>query len=129
MKLFRSEGQSPKPADPKTFSGSVRTRLVASDEAGVPVHVYRVEFDDGGRTHWHTHSGPQWLLIFEGRVRVQKSGEKAHDLSAGDAVVIDAGEKHWHGAVPGGRGVHLAVNVNVKTDWLEAVSDATYEAR
>jgi quercetin dioxygenase-like cupin family protein len=41
-------------------------------------------------------------------------------------VVIPPGEKHWHGAVPGARGVHLALNVNVTTEWLEPVTDEQY---
>jgi leucyl aminopeptidase (aminopeptidase T) len=37
-----------------------------------------------GRTNWHRHSGPQWLFIVEGRVRVQK----------GDTIVVTAMEHH-----------------------------------
>jgi quercetin dioxygenase-like cupin family protein len=44
----------------------------------------------------------------------------------GDAVVIHPGEKHWHGAAPGARGAHIAVNMNATTDWLEPVSDEDY---
>jgi quercetin dioxygenase-like cupin family protein len=47
-------------------------------------------------------------------------------VSAGDTVMIGPGEKHWHGAAPGGIGTHLAVNVDAATDWLEPVSDAQY---
>ena len=115
-------------ADAKSFAGPAETKLLASSEDATPVHVYRVEFDVGGRTHWHTHSGPQWLLIVEGRVRVQKWGEPSIEVEAGDAVVIAPGEKHWHGAAPGARGTHLAVNVNVKTEWLEAVTEEQYRA-
>jgi len=82
-----------------------------------------VEFDAGGRTHWHRHTGAQWLLIIDGRIRVQKWGEAAQDVGAGDTVVIEPGEKHWHGAAPGSSGIHLAVNLNSTTEWLEAVSD------
>jgi quercetin dioxygenase-like cupin family protein len=89
--------------------------------------MYQVRFDSGGRTNWHTHSGPQWLVITDGRVRVQRWGEPAQDLETGDAVVFAPGEKHWHGAVPGTPGAHLAINVNVKTTWLEPVSDEEYE--
>jgi quercetin dioxygenase-like cupin family protein len=129
MKVFRSDDVARQTGDPKTFVGAVHTTRVASDDAGTPVVVYRVEFDDGARTNWHTHSGPQWLLIVEGRVRVQKSGEPARDVAAGDAVVIQPGEKHWHGAAPGSRGTHLAVNVNVTTEWLEPVSNEDYQGR
>src|SRR5438094_9525439 len=98
MKIFRGDDVSFAPADVRSFTGSARTKRLAVDDDAVPVHVYRVEFEIGGRTNWHTHSGPQWLFIVEGRVRVQKWGESAHDVTVGDAVVIHSGEKHWHGA-------------------------------
>lgn len=94
----------------------------------MPVHLYQVQFDAGARTNWHIHSGPQWLFVSEGRIRVQRLGEPAQDLEPGDAVVFAAGEQHWHGAAPGCPGVHLAVNVQATTEWLEPVSDADYAA-
>lgn len=122
MKIFRDQASPLRDADTHSFVGRAQTKLLASDEAGTPAHVYHVRFEDGARTNWHTHSGPQWLLVTEGRIRVQTWGEPAQDVEAGDAVVIPPGEKHWHGAAPGSHGVHLAVNVNAKTDWLEPVS-------
>ena len=123
MKVFRSIDTPFELADAQTFVGRARRRPLASDAAGVPVVVHHVEFEPGGRTNWHTHSGPQWLLIVSGRVRVQKWGEPAQDVDTGDAVAIQPGEKHWHGAAPGSRGAHYAINVNVKTDWLEPVAE------
>ena len=127
MKVFRSASVPLNPADPKTFTGPAKVKRLAEEEAGeVPVGVYRVVFPDGARTHWHRHTGPQWLFIVEGRIRAQVWGEPAQDVEAGDAIVFTPNEKHWHGAVPGHTGTHLAVNVNVKTEWLEAVSDEDY---
>ena len=123
MRIFSGAATPFEIADTKTFSGHARRRRLASDDEGVPVVVHHVEFDPGARTNWHRHSGPQWLLIISGRVRVQKWGEPAHDVDAGDAVAIQPGEKHWHGAAPGSRGAHYAVNVNAKTDWLEPVDE------
>lgn len=128
MKIFRDTAVSLNPADPKAFAGEVLMKRLAADDENVPVHLYRVEFPPGGRTNWHTHSGPQWLFVVEGRIRVQRFGGAAEDLSAGDAVLFSPGEKHWHGAAPGGRGVHLAVNVNATTEWLEPVTDAEAES-
>ena len=128
MNIFRSSATPLRPADAKSFVGPAQTKLLASSDDGASVHVYRVEFDEGGRTNWHTHSGPQWLFIVAGRVRVQKWGEAAQEVETGDAVVIAPGEKHWHGAAPGARGTHLAVNVSVKTDWLEPVTAEQYQA-
>ena len=129
MKIFRGEDVPPQIADPKSFVGTAHTQRLAGDQAGVPVVVYRVEFEAGARTNWHLHSGSQWLLIIEGRVRVQKWGEAAEEVGAGDAVSIAPGEKHWHGAAPGSRGVHLAVNVNATTEWLEPVTAEQYVSR
>ncbi|MBS1818631.1 MAG: cupin domain-containing protein [Acidobacteria bacterium] len=127
MKIFRNDATPFRPADVNSFVGPAQTKLLASSDEATPVHVYRVQFDAGARTNWHHHSGPQWLFVVEGRIRVQTDGGQPQDLETGDAVVIAPGEKHWHGAVPGQRGVHLAVNVNAQTTWLEPVADEVYE--
>ena len=129
MKIFRHSSTPAQPADPQTFTGQAHMSRLASDEIGVPVHVYRVAFEPDARTNWHTHSGPQWLLVIEGRVRVQVWGDPPYDVAAGDAVVIAPGEKHWHGAGPDAAGVHLAINVSATTDWLEPVSEGQYRDR
>jgi quercetin dioxygenase-like cupin family protein len=126
VKTFRLSAAPGGAGDPQTFTGAVMTTRLASDGEGTPVNVYRVAFESGARTHWHVHSGPQWLFVIEGRVRARAAGGERVDLEAGDAVVFAAGEKHWHGAAPGSRGVHLAVNVNLTTTWLEPVTEAEY---
>ena len=126
MRIFRAAQTASEAGDTATFTGDVVRATLAADTAGTPVRVYRVEFDAGARTHWHVHDSPQWLFVVEGRIRVQKLGEEAADTVAGDAIVIQPGEKHWHGAVPGERGVHLAVNVKAATNWMEPVTDEQY---
>ena len=128
MKIFRSSRVPINAADPVTFTGLARVKRLVEEESEdeMPVSVYRVVFPDGARTHWHKHSGPQWLFVVEGRIRAQVLGEEAQDVEAGDAIVFAPNEKHWHGAVPGHGGTHLAVNINVKTEWLEAVTDEDY---
>jgi quercetin dioxygenase-like cupin family protein len=126
MKIFRAAQIPSEAGDVKTFTGDVIRTTLASDKAGTPVNVYRVEFAPGARTHWHSHDGPQWLLVVDGRIRIQKLGEPATEVQAGDAVVIQPGEKHWHGATASSRGVHLAVNVNTATQWMEVVTDEQY---
>lgn len=127
MQIFRGTDVPFRPADTNSFVGPAHMKLLASSSEATPVHVYHVEFDSGARTNWHHHSGPQWLFIIEGRVRIQSEGKQPQDLEKGDAVVFAPGEKHWHGAVPGQRGVHIAVNVNAQTTWLEPVADEVYE--
>jgi quercetin dioxygenase-like cupin family protein len=127
MKIFRGNDVTFRAADSSSFVGMAHTKLLASSSEGTPVHIYHVQFESGARTNWHTHSGPQWLLVVEGRIRVQTEGNPPQDVETGDAVMFAPGEKHWHGAVPGTRGAHLAVNVNAQTTWLEPVADADYE--
>jgi quercetin dioxygenase-like cupin family protein len=127
MRIFRSSNAPVGPVDPATFLGRATVQRLAHDETGVPVGVYRVTFSDGARTNWHEHSGPQWLFVVEGRIRVQAEGSGPQDLGAGDAVVVAPGERHWHGAVPGSVGTHIAVNVNAATAWFEPVSEEEYQ--
>ncbi len=126
MKIFRAAEVAVEGGDPRTFTGQVRRATLASDTAGTPVNVYRVAFEPGARTHWHSHTGPQWLLVVEGRIVIQRLGEPAQEAVAGDAIVIPPGEKHWHGAPASARGVHLAVNVDAATAWMEPVTDEQY---
>ena len=128
MRIFRTDETDARAADAKSFVGPATTKLLASSEEGESVHVYRVEFNDGARTNWHSHSGAQWLFVVEGSIRVQREGESVTDATEGDAVVIAPGERHWHGATPGSRGVHIAVNINAQTTWLGAVSEGEYRA-
>src|SRR3990170_6474976 len=74
MRIFRSLSAPPTRGDPATFAGTVSVQRLAEDDAAVPVAVYRVTFSDAGRTNWHSHSGPQWLFVIEGRIRVQRYG-------------------------------------------------------
>ena len=126
MKIFLGAGVPRQQVDSKSFVGSAYTKKLADNSDSTPVIVYHVEFEPGARTNWHLHSGPQWLLITEGRIRIQKWGEAPQEVGAGDTVMIAPGEKHWHGAAPGHRGVHLAVNIDMMTEWLESVSDSDY---
>jgi len=122
MQVFRRANALPIDATTH-FDGPIRSEHRVAYTGDVPVHTYHVEFADGGRTHWHRHTGPQWLFVTHGRIRVQKWGEPAVDLGEGDTVVVEPGEKHWHGAAPAGSGTHLAVNINSTTDWLEPVTE------
>lgn len=75
---------------------------------------------------WRAHSGIQFLLVTDGRGRIQKWGEPMQEIGVGDTVHLAPNEKHWNGAAPGTRMAHFAVNLNVATTWLEPVSEDQY---
>lgn len=107
------------PADPANFVLPARMQRLLGGDAGAAVRLYRVTFDEGARTNWHVHDAPQLLFGLSGRcVVVDRSGTELA-LAAGDVVIIEADEEHWHGAAPGTPGEHLAINTGENTTWLE----------
>ena len=129
MKHFEGEGVPFEPVDPKNFVGSARVKKLPMVEGGgQSVVVYLVDFQPGARTNWHRHSAPQLLLVKEGRGLVQKWGEPVRAIATGDAIAIEPGEKHWHGAARDTGMTHFAVNLTLTTEWLEPVSDDQYRA-
>ena len=108
------------PADPNTFVLPATMQRVLGRDGGEAARLYRVSFDDGARTHWHTHNDSQLLYGLSGRCVVVDRDGKELLLEAGDLVVIEAGLEHWHGAAPGGPGEHLAINLGTETTWLES---------
>lgn len=59
--------------------------------------VQLVQFGAGARAGWHRHTSDQVLYVVSGIGRVGERGAE-HVVSAGDCVVVPAGEDHWHGA-------------------------------
>ena len=97
-------------------------RMVGPDD-GEAVRLYRVAFEEGARTYWHVHDDTQLLFGLAGRcVVVDREGAEL-TMEAGDVVIIEAGEEHWHGAAPGTTGEHLAINLGEVTSWLESSED------
>ena len=126
MRLFDDTTVQWEDADPNHFIGKARLKRITAVDGGPKLRVYRVEFEPRARTNWHEHSGVQLLYIDEGQCRFQKWDESVRVAKAGDVVHIAANEKHWHGASPEGRMVHIAVNIDAETKWMERVSDDQY---
>ena len=127
MKLFQPAEHPPRPVDPDRFTGDATMARMDALSDNPRVNMYRVTFQPGARTAWHTHTGgPQLLLVIEGSCRLQKAGEPIQEVASGGAVHIEPGERHWHGATPDGVMTHLAVNIEAATDWHERVTDDEY---
>lgn len=122
VNVSRSEWQA---ADSKTFQGNAKVQRILG---GGDIKVFRVVCEASARMNWHKHSGTQLLIVTKGVCWLQKRGEVKRQAKKGDIVLIEAGEEHWHGASKDQAMVHLAVNINTRTDWLEPVSDAEYLA-
>ncbi len=69
-----------------------------------------VNFGRGVRNKFHIHSGDQILIVMEGRGIVATETEQ-REVTAGDAILIPAGEKHWNGATPDSAFSHITVQI------------------
>jgi quercetin dioxygenase-like cupin family protein len=108
------------PADPNNFVLPATMQRLLGRNDDESVRLYRVTFEEGARTNWHTHDDSQLLFGLSGCcVVVDRDGNQLL-LEPGDVVVIEAGLEHWHGAAAGGAGEHLAINVGTETTWLES---------
>ncbi|EQC69565.1 MULTISPECIES: cupin domain-containing protein [Streptococcus] len=94
-----------------------------------------VTFEPGCRNHWHIHNaskgGGQILICTAGQGWYQEEGKEAVSLEPGKVIVIPANVKHWHGAKKDSWFSHISVEVpgeNTSNTWLEAVSEADYNA-
>ena len=86
----------------------------------MPVRLYRVYFDPGGRTNWHRHDDFQLLLGLSGTCSVVDRSGHELTLGVGDLAMIGAVEVLWLGAGPTSAGEHLAINLGLTTIWLES---------
>lgn len=113
------------PADASNFVMPAGMQRMLGRDDGESVRLYRVSFEEGARTYWHTHDDAQILFGLSGRcVVVDRTGGELV-LEPGDVVVIEPDEEHWHGAAPGGAGEHLAINLGSETTWLESSGGAS----
>jgi quercetin dioxygenase-like cupin family protein len=130
VKLSRPGDRTSETAGASQFNGTVWTEELADSGPLVRLHVARVTFAPGARTAWHTHPRGQILLAEAGVGRVQRDGAPAETLRPGDTVVIEPGERHWHGAGPGHVFVHVAMQAATEDSgqavWQEHVTDAEY---
>lgn len=120
----------PNDAYAQYFVGQSYLKMLAVENG---VSAANVTFEPGCRNNWHIHhaqqGGGQILLCTAGRGWYQEWGKAPQPLSAGDAVTIPAGVKHWHGAARDSWFSHLAIEVpgqNARNEWCEPVSDQDY---
>jgi quercetin dioxygenase-like cupin family protein len=119
-------------ASSEWITGDARIEELAAPEGPSRTQVDSVRFAPGARTRWHRHPVGQVLVVTEGTGLVQRRGGQVETIRTGDAVRIEAGEWHWHGAMPDAAPTHLAVEELPEdgrtAEFARAVTDAEYEA-
>ncbi len=130
MDIIGSEQRATVRARADYFTGTVWLDHIAVNATPARLRAYRVFFEPGARTAWHTHPFGQVLHILSGVGRVQCHGGPVLTVHPGETVLIQPGERHWHGAAPDHTMVHLAMQEaddnGVDVEWFEKVTDAEY---
>ncbi len=128
MRVVSAESMETRRGPEEWFTGTVWMDAAPASPPGAG--VFRVLFEPGARTNWHTHPEGQILYVVTGTGRAQKEGVRVIEIGPGDVVYFAPGEKHWHGAGPDTFMVHVAVNPAAETDggteWMEPVTDEEY---
>jgi quercetin dioxygenase-like cupin family protein len=109
---LKQQGYNAAPAEYFSGKAFVKT-LVGADEV-TNCNVSDVYFEAGCRNNWHTHASNQILLVKEGICYYQEEGKPLQKVSAGGAINVLPGIKHWHGASPDADMIHVAININTE---------------
>lgn len=123
MYITRANSDS---AEPLTalVEGVVRARTLVGPDQSDELRVQFARFDAGGRNLPHTHGFDQALLITEGE-GILATDDKQHRVTAGDFVLVPAGERHWHGATDTAPMSHLAFGIPGTSDFDGVAYGAT----
>jgi quercetin dioxygenase-like cupin family protein len=107
MKIVKTSEVVKKPFEHPLFTGpDVTLQVLLPDSREFDVNV--VNFGKGVRNKFHAHDGEQVLIVTAGKGMIATETEK-RVITAGDVVLIPAGEKHWHGATAESEFSHIYV--------------------
>ena len=128
MQVVSSKDMETRRGPEDWFTGDVWLETASIPKPGAG--LFRVLFEPGARTNWHTHPEGQFLFVVTGAGRAGTEGGPVEEIEAGDVVFFAPGERHWHGAGPDTFMVHIAITPAISTDggtdWLEPVADEEY---
>jgi quercetin dioxygenase-like cupin family protein len=115
MKVVKTSELDKQPADSPLFTGApVYRQAPFSPEETSSFTFGIVSFGAGSRNKFHQHTSDQILIITEGTGTVATDDEE-RTVTAGDVVLIPAGENHWHGA-PGSTPMsHISIQAKGST--------------
>ena len=133
MKIQTSKDRPSRKARSEWFTGNVWIDEISVGAEPSRLRAFRVSFEPGARTAWHTHPVGQVLHVLAGVGLAQSDGQPIQEIHPGDTVSFAPNERHWHGAGPVTTMVHLALQEadaqGVDVVWLESVTDQEYTAK
>lgn len=97
MKVVKMSDVPNESVNAPLFTGEVGRQTPWPPEDSTNFNFSVVNFPAGVRNKMHRHTSDQILIVTSGTGVVAINGEE-RTVSAGDVILIPAGEEHWHGA-------------------------------
>jgi quercetin dioxygenase-like cupin family protein len=85
MKVVSLKDMEPRRGPTEWFTGTVWMDAAPADSPS-SAGVFRVLFEPGARTNWHTHPEGQILYVVTGEGRAQREGEPVVEIGPADVV-------------------------------------------
>ena len=90
--------------------------------------ISHLVFEAGSHNDWHIHpDATQVLLILDGEGYYQEEGKPKQLIKKGDVITTLPNVKHWNGATPDSRLVHLSITDRSEKGHIEWCGEVTPE--
>ncbi len=115
MKVVKISEVPQEPATSALFTGgAVNRQTPFTPDESTNFNFGVVSFSAGSRNKFHKHTSDQLLIVTEG-TGVVATEQEERTVTAGDVILIPAGESHWHGA-PGDTAMsHITIQAKGST--------------
>jgi quercetin dioxygenase-like cupin family protein len=98
VKVVKTGDLPKEPVSSPLFTGTqVFRQLIVEPAESESFNFSIVNFSAGSRNKFHQHTSDQILIVTEG-TGVVATDQEERTVTAGDVILIPAGENHWHGA-------------------------------
>ncbi len=106
------------PVNLDRYSGEVEVRSLRSSVNPLDPDLLKVHYEPGSITNWHTHPGGQYIYVLQNSVLISNDRGESNEVTEGSLVVVQPGERHWHGATQHLSAEILTISFGV-TRWEE----------
>jgi quercetin dioxygenase-like cupin family protein len=97
VKVVKTSDLPRESAESPLFTGAVFRQTIVDPADSQSFNFGIVNFSAGSRNKFHQHTSDQILIVTEG-TGVVATDQEERTVTAGDVILIPAGENHWHGA-------------------------------
>jgi quercetin dioxygenase-like cupin family protein len=108
MKVVKVARVPAEAAGGRLFTGPITRQAIIAGQDSNQFDVHQVNFAQGVRNKFHTHTNDQVLIVTSGK-GICATADKEVTVFPGDVILFPAGEKHWHGATADSAFSHIYI--------------------